>query len=123
MLGVKMKALTLIITGFVLTLAGIASGQTNSLVGVWSTGEVLSQLGPSVTSFTFDTNGSFTVATKFTQGQIPDMSATGTYHVTTNTITMITGTRTNTDSYSFEGSTLVIDEGRPSKVFRLTRKK
>ncbi len=118
-----MKARTVIITGFIMSAATFASGQTNSIIGEWSTGEVLSQLGPSVTSYTFARDGSFTAATQFTQGLIPNMSKAGTYRATTNTITMTLGERTKTASYYFEGSTLVIDEGIPSKVFRLTKKK
>ena len=116
----KMKAVLLSIA---LSVAGLAHGQTNSIVGEWSTSEILSQLGPSVTSYSFTASGSFTVTTKFTHGQIPDMSATGTYHATANTITLVADSRTNTASYHFESATLVIDEGRPSKIFRLTKKK
>jgi hypothetical protein len=118
-----MKTLTAVMIGFIVTATVVTGSQRDSVVGEWSTGEVLSQLGPSVTSYTFATNGSFTVATKFTQGQIPTMSASGVYHATTNAIIMITNSHTNTVYYRFEGSTLVIDEGRPSKVFRLTKKK
>jgi hypothetical protein len=70
----------------------------------------------------------FTLATKFTQASIAPASVAGTYHVITNatnrtnTLVTIASGRTNTASYYFQGSTLVIDEGRPSKIFKLKRK-
>jgi hypothetical protein len=105
-----------------------AAADTDSIVGHWQTDEVLSQLGPSVTTYSFTTNGLFTLATKFTQTPIAPMSVAGTYHVITdatnrtNTLVTVARGRTNTAPYYFQGSTLVIDEGRPSKIFRLRQK-
>ena len=56
------------------------------------------------------------------------MSVTGTYHVVTsatsltNQLVTVAKGRTNTASCYFQGSTLVIDQGRPTKIFKLKRK-
>jgi hypothetical protein len=111
-----------------LILLSCEAADTNSIIGDWQTEEVLSQLGPSVTAYSFSTNGTFASSTRFTQGQIPTMSGTGTYHLVTNATSLtnqlvtVAKRRTNTASYYFQGSTLVIDEGRPSKMFKLKRK-
>ena len=110
----------------ILMLLGLAvsvsvHAETNSIVGAWATDEILSQLGPSKTHYTFMTNGIFTVKTEFTHGLIPTMSATGKYDIVGDTIVMSGPFETNTAQYVFEKESLVINEGR-SKVFRLKRK-
>ena len=117
-----MKTLFAAIFGYAAILLSCAAADTNSIIGEWRTGEVLSQLGPSVTAYTFNSNGTFSVATTFTQGGMPAMSATGTYSVITNRIVMVGRRRTNSAAFAFEGETLVLNEG-PAKIFRLTKKK
>jgi hypothetical protein len=80
----------------------------------------MSQLGPSVTTYVFNTNGTFRVSTSFELGGVPTMSATGTFRVVTNKVLLYGRGRTNTAEYTLDGDTLVIDEGR-KKVFRLHR--
>ena len=101
----------------------------NSIIGDWHTDEVLSQLGTSVTAYSFRTNGTSTVSIKFTRGLIPTMGGTGMYHLVitnsaalTNQLVTVVKGRTNIASYCFHGDRLVIDEGRPTKVFNLKRK-
>jgi hypothetical protein len=50
------------------------------------------------------------------------MGTTGTYSVVSSKIHLYGRGRTNTVVYTFEGETLVIDEG-PKKIFRLDRVK
>src|SRR5712671_4969703 len=107
-----MKTFLAAIGSLTLVLLRCHAADTNSIVGDWQTAEVLSQLGPSVTAYSFTTNGTFTLSTKFTQGVIPTMSVTGTYHVVTsasrltNQLVTVAKGRTNTASYYFHGSTL-----------------
>ena len=117
-----MKTLLAVIAGHAVILLSCVAADTNSIIGEWQTGEVLSQLGPSVSTYTFNTNGTFRVATRFTQGLMPAMSGSGTYTVTTNKIFMVGRGRTNAATDTFEGKTLVINEG-PAEIFRLTKKK
>jgi hypothetical protein len=123
-----MKTFLAAVASLALTLLHCHAADTNSIIGDWQTEEVMSQLGPSVTAYSFTTNGTFTLSTKFTQGVMPTMSVTGAYHVVTSTtsltnrlVTVAKG-RTNTALCYFQGSTLVIDEGRPTKIFKLKRK-
>jgi hypothetical protein len=115
-------------TSLIFCLLPCCVADTNSIIGDWQTDEVLSQLGPSVTAYSFTTNGAFTLSTKFTQGVIPTMSVTGAYHVVasatglTNQLVSVAKGRTNTTWCYFQGSMLVIDEGRPTKIFKLKRK-
>jgi hypothetical protein len=123
-----MKTFLAAVVSLTLTILSCEAADTNSIIGDWQTEEVLSQLGPSVTAYSFYTNGTFASSVRFTLGQIPTMSLTGTYHLVTNAtgltnqlVTVAKG-RTNTASYYFQSSTLVIDEGQPSKIFKLKRK-
>jgi len=123
-----MKTFLAATAGLTITLLRCLAADTNSIIGDWETDEVLSQLGPSVTAYSFRTNGTFTVSTRFTQGLMPTMGGTGTYRIVTNSTSLtnqlvkVMKGRTNVNSYYFHGSTLVIDQGRPSKVFKLKRK-
>ena len=105
-----------------------SAADTNSLVGEWQTGLVLSQFGPSITEYAFATNGTFTSSVRFTQGVIPSMTLTGKYYVVsnasglTNTLVTVAKGRTNTELFYFEDGILVLDEGRPTKIFKLKRK-
>ena len=117
-----MKTLFAAIVGYAAILLSCAAADTNSIIGEWRTGKVLSQLGPSVTAYTFNTNSTFRVATTFTQGAMPAMGATGTYSVVTNRIFMVARGRTNSAAFTFEGETLVLNQG-PAKIFKLTKKK
>ncbi len=105
------------------------AADTNSIIGDWQTDEVLSQFGPSVTAYSFRTNGTFTASIRFTQGLMPTQGGTGKYHLVitnstalTNQLVTVVRGRTNIASYYFQGDRLVIDEGRPTKVFKLKRK-
>jgi hypothetical protein len=125
-----MKTLIAIVVSFSFTLLQCRAGDTNSVIGDWQSDEVLSQLGPSVTAYSFRTSGTFTLSTKFTQGLIPPISGTGTYHLVitnsmslTNQLVTVMNGRTNFDSCYFQNDRLIIDEGRPSKVFKLKRTK
>lgn len=109
----------MILLGLVLSVS--VHAETNSIVGAWVTDEILSQLGPSKTHYTFMTNGIFTVKTEFTHGLIPTMAATGKYDIVRDKIVMSGPFKTNTAQYIFDNEVLIINEGR-SKVFRLKRK-
>ena len=117
-----MKTLFPVTCALTLTLCRGLAADTNSIIGEWRTGMVLSQLGPSVTTYTFNTNGTFRVAMTLTQGTLPAIGATGTYTVVANRIIKVVRGRTNSSAFSFEGKTLVLKEGA-SEVFRLTKKK
>ena len=117
-----MKPLLAAIISHGAILLSCTAADTNSIIGEWRTGEVLSQLGPSITAYTFSTNSTFRVATTFTQGGMTAMGATGTYSVVTNRVFMVARGRTNSAAFTFEGETLVLNEG-PAKIFRLTKKK
>ena len=109
-------------TALTLTLLHGLAADTNSVIGEWRTGTVLSQFGPSVTTYTFNTNGTFRVAMTLTQGKLPAMGATGTYAVVANRMVKVVRGRTNSATFSFEGKTLILKEGA-SETFRLTKKK
>src|SRR5688572_14657928 len=91
-------------------------------IGNWLTDQMFLQGGPAVTTCSFDTNGTFTRLTRFTYGSSPTVITTGTYHFATNApaltnqIVVVTNGRTNVHSYYFQGSMLVIDEGRPNWI-------
>ena len=66
---------------FPMTVLHCLAAGSNSMIGERRTGAALSQLGPSVTTYTFATNRTFRVATKFTGVGLPAMAVTGTYRV------------------------------------------
>ena len=90
-----MKTLFAVTFALTLTVLHGLAADTDSVIGEWRTGMVLSQLGPSVTTYTFNTNGSFRVAMTLTQGTLPAIGATGTYTVVTNRIIKMVRGRTN----------------------------
>ena len=90
----------------------------DSIVGVWRSDEILSQLGPSVIQYTFGADGSVHMRQTFTHGQIGPLEADGRFRATSDEIIFLGDEKTHRATYSFEGDTLVIDEG---EVFRLRR--
>ena len=92
----------------------------STLIGKWKTDTVMSQLGPSVTEFTFREDGTFALSTSFTWA-IPTITAGGQYRIKGNEIIMFTPEKESTATFSFEGhDVLIIDDG-PVDRFRLKR--
>jgi hypothetical protein len=94
--------------------------ETNSIVGVWRTDEVLSQIGPSVITYSFGPNGGYQSGIKKTQSPMLSLGGNGKYWTTTNQIFMVSNGRTNIALYSFQEGALVIREG-DQDVFRLKK--
>jgi hypothetical protein len=116
-----MNKLIAAVLGVVLVIFRCTAVETNSIVGVWSTDEVLSQLGPSVTTYSFGTNDAFQTKFKRTQEPKLQLDGTGKYWVIENRIFMVSKGRTNVALYSFQDGWLVIEEETSKDVFRLGR--
>lgn len=106
--------------GVILLVFPSVAAETNSIVGVWRTDEILSQMGPSVVTYSFGTNGGYQSGIKKTQSPMLSLGGTGKYWTTTNQIFMVSKGRTNIASYVFQEGMLVIDEGN-EKIFRLKK--
>lgn len=99
----------------------ISVAETNSIIGHWTTDEVLSQLGPSITQYIFLTNDVFRLKTEFSRWLIPTMRAEGKYQILGNQVILFGPHNITTNNFSFDGATLVIEE-QSGDVFRLIRK-
>jgi hypothetical protein len=106
----------------VLSSLACLAADTNSIIGEWATGRIMSQLGPQVTTYAFETNGIFWQTTVFEHGRIRPFISTGTFAISTNTIFLQMRLRTNAVAYALERDTLIIDEGH-KEVFRLKKVK
>ena len=84
------------------------------LVGRWSTGCVMSQLGPSMSRFTFHSDETCHVS--FT-AWFMRLSDSGTYRVDGDTITIQGKRKTSTMRFTFDGDHLILRE--PADTFRL----
>src|SRR5882724_2494570 len=87
------------------------------LIGRWSTGCAMSQLGPSMTRYTFRSDQTFTGS--FTTCWFLRLGGSGTYAVEGDRLRLQTTDRTNTARFYFDGDHLVIHEG--SDTFRLRK--
>ena len=100
---------------FVLTMTACASPiqKDAPLVGRWSTGFVMSQLGPRMTRYTFRSDNTFDLSftTWFMRA-----SDSGPYHSDAETITLIGEQKTSTLRLHFDGDDLVL---RDSDTYRL----
>jgi|GEM_PF-5178857 len=104
-----------IILLFVLTMTACASPiqKDAPLVGRWSTGFVMSQLGPSITRYTFRSDNTFHLSftTWFMRA-----SDSGSYHSHGEVITLTGEQKTLTLRFHFEGDDLVL---RDSDTYHL----
>ena len=100
-----------------LALVGCSSPIRNDapLVGRWSTGCVMSQLGPSMTRYTFRSDQTFD--SSFTTYWFLRLGASGIYVVEGDRLRFQTPDKTNTARLHFDGDHLVIQQG--SDTFRL----
>lgn len=85
------------------------------LIGRWSTDEVMSQLGPSTTTYTFRSDGTFDLSFAAFVG----LSTSGRYSTDGDTITFRTQQKTSKARFHFDGGVLVVEER--TDVFRLHR--
>lgn len=99
-----------------LTLVGCSSPIRSGrpLVGRWSTGCVMSQLGPSMSRFTFRSDQTCDVS--FT-AWFMRLSDCGTYRVDGDTIILQGRRKTSTMRFTFDGDHLLLRE--PGETFRL----
>ena len=101
---------------FLLVLVGCSSPirKDAPLVGRWSTGCVMSQLGPSMTRYTFRSDQTFDLS--FTASFFR-LSGSGTYRIEDDRLLLTSPQKTNTARFGFDGDHLVIREG--ADTFRL----
>jgi hypothetical protein len=92
-----------------------------TLLGQWKTDTVMSQLGPSVTAFTFREDGTFTVSTRF-KTPVPAITASGQYRIEGNRLVMFLPETESAATFSFESDdVLIIDEEASADRFYLKR--
>src|SRR4051794_37326622 len=111
-----MRMHRLILMAGLALLSGCSSSHptsANPLVGRWSTGAVLNQLGPSMTRYTFRSD--YTFGASFTA--FFRASTGGKYRTDGDQIVVETQQRTNTARFHFDGDHLVIQER--SDTYRL----
>src|SRR5688572_5738903 len=58
-----------------------------AIVGTWKTEPVLSQIGPIITTYEFNADGSSRLTVQQTQGEIPEISIRATYELKGDVIT------------------------------------
>ena len=90
------------------------------ILGEWTTGKVLSQLGESITQYRFNNDGSFTITTTLIQMN-QKLSGKGSFETNGDQLILKSPNKESKSTYYFEGNDLIIIESDGDK-FRLKRK-